>query len=359
MSPIASLVTDIEAALHETGGERRAVLLNRITNLFIEQLPDLNDDHVSVFDEVILCLALEIEFAARVELAERLADLTRGPRQTVQNLALDREIRVARPVLERSPCVHQDDLATIAKNRSADFLEAVTNRKSLPSRVTDILAERGNPIVIQRLVENSAFELSDYGLKILAEKAVRDNRLYRILKGRPDLALRHVGAILEAARQKARSEMRDVTEQSELLESALDVGAAVVTINPSILEMAEATRKYEKSANFVFSRPPDETEIITLLNHGRIAEALAAIAHLANLPRETLRQAYASPQFDPLLFIFRGLDLKWPTFAAILKTKSGGILPQTLHDSAFSSFNALSRPTAQRVMRFIAVRTVI
>ena len=67
MSPISSLVTDIEAALQDADGERRTILLHRITNLFIEQLPDLNDDHVSVFDEVILCLAAEIELAARSE----------------------------------------------------------------------------------------------------------------------------------------------------------------------------------------------------------------------------------------------------------------------------------------------------
>ncbi|NBR11575.1 MAG: hypothetical protein EBU00_05030, partial [Alphaproteobacteria bacterium] len=117
MSPISSLVTDIEAALQDADGERRTILLHRITNLFIEQLPDLNDDHVSVFDEVILCLAAEIELAARIELSEKLADLTRGPRQTVQNLALDEEIRVARPILERSPCVDSSNLVVIAQKR--------------------------------------------------------------------------------------------------------------------------------------------------------------------------------------------------------------------------------------------------
>ena len=134
MSPISSLVTDIESALQDADGERRTILLHRITNLFIEQLPDLNDDHVSVFDEVILCLAAEIELAARIELSEKLADLIRGPRQTVQNLALDEEIRVAKPVLERSPCVEASNLAFVAQERPEAFLEAVSRRKRLPSQ---------------------------------------------------------------------------------------------------------------------------------------------------------------------------------------------------------------------------------
>ena len=357
MNPISSLVTDIEAALQDADGERRTLLLHRITNLFIEQLPDLNDDHVSVFDEVILCLAAEIELAARIELSEKLADLTRGPRQTVQNLALDQEILVAKPILERSPCVEAENLKAVALQRSEAFLEALSRRKRLPSQVTDILAERGGEAVIQRILQNTGLELSELGLRALADRATTDSRLYRALKSRPDLALRHIGAILEAAKQKARSEIGDLTDQIELIDHAIDVGAAAVMINPTILELADYVKPETQDEAFLFSRTPREAEVIALVNNGRINEALAAIAHLAGLPRDTVKHAFGSPHFDPLLFIVRAIDFQWSSFLTLLKAKNGGVLSQAHHDSAFSSFHALSLSTARRVMRFISART--
>ena len=228
MSPIQSLVKDIEAAIDDQTSDRRVALLHRITNLFIEQMPDLNEEHIGVFDDVILCLALEIEFHARVELSERLADLDRAPRKTINNLALDTDIAIARPVLERSLCVGEDALLTVAGERKLEFLKALVRRRMISSPVTDLLIERGDDELILSLVENRQSSLSDHGLRLLAEKAVQDTRLYRVLKTRPDLATRHIGAILEAAKRRAKAEMRDLAANDDTLESALTTGTVAV-----------------------------------------------------------------------------------------------------------------------------------
>ena len=356
MNPISSLVADLENALGEDAGERRHVLLHRITGLFIDQAPDLNEEHISVFDEVILCLALEIEFSARIELSGRLAHLTRGPRKTIQNLAHDPEIAVARPVLEHSPCLSEEDLALIARNRPALFLTALSRRGSLSSTVTDILLERGDEDVIQRIAENNRQALSDFGLRLLAEKATGDNRLYRVLRGRPDLALRHVGAILEAAKQRARSEMQDLTTEPVVLERALEVGAAALFVNPDILDIGETADANASSTIVWPAWPTDLKRIAGHVERGEIAEALAGIAYLAEIPRETVELAYASPQFDSLLFIARAIGFEWSIFVALLALKEGGQLPRALHDQAHTSFHTLSNSTAKKVMQFIAAR---
>ena len=356
MNPISSLVADIENALSEDAGERRHALLRRITGLFIDQVPDLNEDHISVFDEVILCLALEIELAARMELSERLADLPRGPRRTIQNLAHDHEIDVARPVLERSPCVSDDDLAKIAQERSIEFLASLSKRLSLPSAVTDILLERGNADIVQRVAENSRQALSDLGLRLLAQKATEDSRLYRQLRGRPDLALRHVGAILEAAKQRAKSEMSDLPDQPDMLERALEVGAASIFINPDVLELKEQEDATKKATIVWPVWPTDLRRIGSQIERGDIPEALAGIAYLAEISRESVESAFSAPQFDSILFMARAIGMEWHIFALLLKAREGDELSQDLYQRAHSSFHALSKSTAERVMRFIASR---
>jgi len=356
MNPISSLVADLENALGDDEGERRHLLLQRITGLFIDQVPDLNEDHISVFDEVILCLALEIEFAARIELSERLADLPRGPRRTIQNLAHDPEIAVARPVIERSPCISNEDLAEIAEKRPSEFLAALSKRLDLPTNVTDILLTRGDEHVIQRIAQNNRQSLSAFGLRLLAERATNDTQLYRILRGRPDLALRHVGAILEAAKQRARAEMTGLTEEPDILDRALEVGAASVFINPALFERSE-TKDSALSTKIVWPAwPTDHKRIANQIERGKITEALAGIAQLAEIPIDIVEQAFVSQQFDSILFIARAMDMEWLVFAALLAAKEGVPLPKPLYDRAHTSFHALSISTARRVMQFMAAR---
>ncbi|MFM8701151.1 MAG: DUF2336 domain-containing protein [Hyphomicrobiales bacterium] len=358
MSPIQSLVEDIEAALDDQTSDRRVALLHRITSLFIEQVPDLNEEHIGVFDDVILCLALEIEFHARVELSERLADLDRAPRGTIKNLALDPHINVAGPVLERSVCVDEEILVTIARERAPEFLRAVSRRRAISGAVTDFLIERGDHELVRAIAENRQSALSDHGLRLLAEKAVEDTRLYRVLKTRPDLATRHIGAILDAAKRRAKAEMRELAANDDALESALDTGTAAVLNNPGVLALTEALENADYAISMQEHRSLlTEQSVIECLKLGKIGEALAIVAHLAEMPRGTVMIAYGAAQFDPLLFIFRALNFDWKTFECALSAKHGGKLPERLRQSAHSSYHALTNSTATRVMRFIAARS--
>jgi len=356
MNAISSLVADIENALSDDEGERRRALLQRITGLFIDQVPDLNEEHISVFDEVILCLAIEIEIAARMELSERLADLPRGPRRTIQNLAHDDEIDVARPVIERSLCISDKDLIQIAQERSIEFLTSLSRRGSLSTGVTDILLERGSPDIVAEIAKNNRQALSDLGLRLLAQKATEDHRLYRLVRGRPDLALRHVGAILEAAKQRAKSEMSDLPDQPDILEHALEVGAASLFVNPDVLELKKNETTQQKTTIMRPVWPTDLQRITAQIQRGDIAEALAGIAYLAEISRASVEAAFAAPQFDSLLFMARAIGMDWHILIMLLKAREGGELSNELYHRAHCSFHALSKSTAERVMRFIASR---
>jgi hypothetical protein len=69
-----------------------------------------------------------------------------------------------------------------------------------------------------------------------------------------------------------------------------------------------------------------------------------------------ISKAYSAPHYDPILFILRGIRFGWPTFKLLLAAKTGKNPPVPLLRSAFASFENLSIPTAQRVMRFVAAK---
>lgn len=95
----ASLAGEVDEAVGGGDPARRVDVLRRITALFVEQAPCLKDIHVEVFDEVILRLARNLEFRARVSLAEQMAAVENAPTRVVNDLARDDDIRVAESTL--------------------------------------------------------------------------------------------------------------------------------------------------------------------------------------------------------------------------------------------------------------------
>jgi len=114
MSRLNAFVSEVEQTIASGDLERRSRALRQLTELFVEQASKLKDDHVSIFDEVIIRLAREVDAKARVELAARLADIGNAPVGVVKDLAYDIDIAVAEPVLERSVRLTEDDLLTIS-----------------------------------------------------------------------------------------------------------------------------------------------------------------------------------------------------------------------------------------------------
>jgi uncharacterized protein (DUF2336 family) len=203
----------------ETGSSR----CGSVTDLFVEQAPALTEQHVSVFDEVLVRLARNIEFRARIELSERLADLPNAPRGTLKNLALDDAIVVARPILERSPRLGEGELIEVALQQGQDHLLAISRRSSLTKNVTDILVERGDEKVVHSVAGNVEARFSQHGFDRLTVKASSDGELQDLLKARQDLPDKTMAALVELAREHVRTKL-----QAEMGKNAGDLVAAAV-----------------------------------------------------------------------------------------------------------------------------------
>src|SRR4029079_949171 len=92
-----NLLADLERAIASRSSDT-AVMLRRITDLFLLHAGHYSLDHLNAYDEVLIALIDNVEVAARAKLAQRLAPLQNVPPNTIRSLALDREIEVAEPV---------------------------------------------------------------------------------------------------------------------------------------------------------------------------------------------------------------------------------------------------------------------
>jgi uncharacterized protein (DUF2336 family) len=231
MSSMFSFVSEVEEAIASKDATRRVDTLRRLTGLFVEQEEQLQEGHIEIFDEVILRLSRDLEQRARLELSEKFSDLARAPRKVIRSLAFDLDGAIARPVLERSSRLDEDDLVMIARARGQDHLLAISKRAELSERVTDVLVHRGDRMVVRSVAENDGARFSNDGFTQLLAKAREDNALQESLTARRDLPPQHVVRLVEIAREHVRrnleSELGDGA--AEAVEAALDGAAGAVS----------------------------------------------------------------------------------------------------------------------------------
>jgi uncharacterized protein (DUF2336 family) len=162
MTDRASLILELGDAIANGSSRKSAETLRRLTDLFAGRADELSDQHIELFDDVIVRLAGEIENKARIELARRLPPLEKAAPNTIRQLASDDSIEVAGPVLMQSRRLGDDDLAVIARSKGQAHLLAISSRRPLGEEVTDVLVDRGDEDVLFNVASNSGAKRLKY-----------------------------------------------------------------------------------------------------------------------------------------------------------------------------------------------------
>ncbi len=358
MTGLAALVHEIEGAVASRNPARRADALSKVADLFAERTSRIDAAQETLFDNLILILAQDLETVVRAQLAERVADMRRAPRRVLGVLARD-VAPVAAPVLERSPALGEEDLVEIARTRGQEHLRALSRRKLLTEPVTDVIVERGDEGVLRCVAGNRGARFSPGGFAALVGRAGPDEALLSTLGLRDDLPQEHFARLMAIARDRARASLGE--EFGGELPGGVD---GVIDEVASALEDegrgAPDLSRYEASFAYLkeraSSRPVQEAEIERWLSLNRTEDALAALAVVNAMPVALVVRAYFSAGFHPLLFVVRAAGYGWPTFKLLLASRWRSRVPAEVLTMAFAAFDLLSPATAGRVVRFAALR---
>lgn len=198
------------------------VLIRNMAQLFAHVSERCDDAQVAQYDEVLCQLADLVEAEARAQVAHLLAPLDRAPGTVVVKLAND-AIEVARPLLEFSNVLSDDDLIEIVQNLSEDHRVAIAGRKQLTDRVGGAIATHGEEPSMRRLVTNEHAELGEYTLPKLIERVGDHPTLAEELRARTDIDWDAVRDQIDEAGHKVLGELG--------LGAAGSEGAAVERVN--------------------------------------------------------------------------------------------------------------------------------
>ena len=162
--------SDLLALAHNRSTEARERLLLGVVAL-CDACPPAGELS-PVLSEIFLTLARQAERGVRKVLSEKLAHADWAPAALVNVLALD-EIEIARPILESSPILQDEDLLRVLIEASLEHQIAVARRPRISGRVADAVIDQAEPAVLMALTTNRTAEISAEGVRRLVEHSRR------------------------------------------------------------------------------------------------------------------------------------------------------------------------------------------
>lgn len=353
-----TLIAELETAVRIGSSEARVKKLREVSSLFLSEAATLNDEQIGVFDDVLCRLMARMEIKALAELGQCLAPVDNAPVETIRKLAWHEEINVAGPVLTTSKRLTTDDLTSIAKERGASHLVAISKRESLETQVTDVLLERGDKEVVRTLAGNAGARFSDGGYATLVGKSEGDDELTEIVGSRLDMPMKLFRDLLARATDAIRAKLLALLPP-ERYQQAMDI---LSSISDAVIGAKKSG--YEEALKAVQllhgKRRLDDAAIRDFARAGRMAEVIAGLSILATSKIEVVADIMNGVRNDAVLVPCKAAALSFEAVEAILKNRVREQKPpQQIIDLAKKDYQRLSVETAQKTLRFMQVRATV
>jgi uncharacterized protein (DUF2336 family) len=356
MSAVVSLIDEVESAFKNGTPASRSGALRRITDLFLDGVVAYKEREIAVFDDLLCQLVHTLERETLAELSGRIAPLDKAPPGLCVQLARHDDIGVARPVLSGSPLLSDKVLVEIAQTKGQLHLAAIASRSSLSERVSDVLIDRGDGVVLTTVARNLGARLSTRGYSSLLGKAEADAELASAIISRPDLSpemfRKLVAQATSTVQQRLLARTADPAVKDKLQQTLQSVSAVVAR------EVDRRSEVRKLPAHVVeMDRFKLKTELTNYVAAGKLTETVIILSTLTELAGDTIRLLLKKEEPDGLLIACKSCGLGWTTVRPLLELAArarGAANPNAA--SYLDQYTKISGEAAGRVMRFLKVR---
>ncbi len=357
MAAALSLIPELDDIVKNGSAEKRAEAIERISSLFLQGAARFETKHVALFDDILVGLVPATEIETRAELAERLSKLDNAPPTLVKQLAREAEIRIAGPILSRSPLLDDPTLVDIARGRGQEHLAAISGRKTLSPAVTDVIVRRGDRDVVRNVAANAGAQFSEYGYSGLVKRATDDGMLAMTVGQREDLPAATLKQLLAKSVDVVRRRLFDMAKPKQK-----------AAINQAMIELSGApksqplARDFEPAQRAILALHQagnlDQAALLDFARQHKYEEAVAALAAMTGMRLNVVNQLMLGDRYDPVLLLGKSIGLEWATVRALLVLRLGpGKVPSGPDiEEARINYERLSPATAQRVLTFWRLR---
>ena len=350
MNPLDELKQLVYVAREHTQ-DRQLELLWRITDVFLDAPGSYSEQQKNCFGAIMEQLAYDLEQQIREELSRRIAREAHAPSGLVRRLA-DDEITVARPVLEQSPVLTEDDLVKIAARNGQQHCLAVTKRTDIGGRLSSVLVTYGDDEVVESLTLNKTATITSETLGRIADQARSFPRLQSALIDREDVPREIMVHLLDEVSEKMRSVIQGKLDGRD----AAALGKAVDTVRAKIEECpkSRAERYIEDLAR---QGALNEQVIARFVYEERHMEFLVGLARFCDMGVVSMEKILADETGQTLIIVCRANGISLETFKAIAISQMCAVSSDIADLFPLTRiYRHFRNDKAQRAMRFLRMR---
>lgn len=336
--------------------EKRQQLVDHVTGLFVQGAESYRTEEIAVFNTILEAMLSSMETGQKQQVAEQLSEIDTASHKLAVALARD-NIDIATPMLTQSDVLKSDDLLKLARTMGQGHLLALSKRKHLEAKVTDVLLERGEQPVKRSVASNSGAEFSEWGAKLLLKLAEGDEHIRDALMERTDITEADLERLISHMPAKQQTQIRKLREQNEeLLHDLFQKASRAVTATK--LER-KATRI---NAKVLLKEIRDgQTSLGQAITQMALSNNLFDIcfllAEVAGLDQKYVTNVMVRYDATGIAVLCRALGLGETDYKALSKARaSHNKQPATTIDNWVNDYETLSARDARRMLSFMKIR---
>jgi uncharacterized protein (DUF2336 family) len=357
MATFSSLIDEIQDATLSRSTKRQLRALTRITDLFVAGSGRYSNQQIELFDGVFKALVSVIELKTRAKLARQVATNPNAPATLVRAFAFDDAITVAAPVLTQSTALSESDLVVSARTQSQGHLYAIAQRRTISEAITEILIERGEPIVVHTVAKNEGARFSDDSFRELVERSVDDTQLALHVGTRCDIPRHHFLKLLETASAAVCNKM--VAANPQFADAVQ--GAVTEVVDDINLEVRNKSRDHAKEKRKVrrrkYWKELGEADVHAADRTQNFEKAVMALSVLAGCPIEMAERAVLNENPGVVQVVAKAAGCSWATVKSLLlMTAADRRMSRVDLDRVRENYERLETRTAKRVLEFYDAR---
>lgn len=341
----------------ESSTDKRRELAKQVVSLFFAaEREGQGLAQGETFGDIFLNMLGDLELDDKVRLSENMAASEDASLPLIRKMSMD-QVEVARPVLEHSPLLTEDDLLEVTQNATAEHRLAVSRRETgLTARVTDSLISFGETPVLRSVIENKAAEISPSGFKSLVDSSETDDELLTRLAQRVDIPPDCAERILPRLNAELRAKLLALAEHDE---AALEGLVTKARSEEAGHKLSARQQKVEARALLEAIEKKQRTldDVARMLaEEGRLHALIAVLAGRSMLPTQKVTSAVFEVNGQLISFICKALDLEFETYFACDALRRQSLhLPKGDRAKLEPSYAALDVEETRRTLRFVSV----
>ncbi len=352
---------EIADLMSSDGESKPDELLDKVADLYLMTAGRQSADERSAFGDVMARMASSVDPLSRARFAERMATADPAPNCLLHQLARD-EICVARPILQYSPGLREGDLVSITSEVGQDHLVATAHRLDLTYPVTDILVRRGEPRVLQAIVQNVSAELSPDSIAELKNVVEDHAELENTLRMRRDVSSNPIHRL----RRLAASDFWQNVTQSLLMTdeaSQPEQKAAALSGEPEGVESEPEENEASGEAHQPGEEEPEEKprlqgaalerHLVEAAKARDLPVVVEALSEIAGLDEAMITHCLCEAHVSALMVLCKANRLAPATFTAVMQFREAKTeTPITDFVGLMRRYEGMTPDTAGKIIRF-------